>query len=159
VREQTERFVGAFLRPHGLDVACTPILAGALERAARETVTTPTRESIATKALRAIALPVALLVKAFGQDSPLRAKRRGMKKGYPKTTRAARETAKGIAKGQAALASGADKLTRTMVKRTSKTAVRARKSVGAVMRWPYARAMRLLRQARYGVATRILGRR
>ena len=37
VREQTERFVAAFLRPHGLDVACTPLLASAIERAARDT--------------------------------------------------------------------------------------------------------------------------
>jgi hypothetical protein len=49
VREQTAHFVGTFLRPHGLDVACTPIIAGALERAARETITSPARESIGTK--------------------------------------------------------------------------------------------------------------
>jgi hypothetical protein len=159
VREQTERFVGAFLRPHGLDVACTPILAGALERAARETNTTPARESIATRALRGLAIPVALFVKLFGKHSPLRAKRGGIKKAYPKTKRAARETAKDIARSQAVIASRADKLAKTVVKRTSKSAAKARKTAGAALRWPYARAMRLLRQARYGVATRILGRR
>ena len=159
VREQTAHFVGTFLRPHGLDVACTPILAGALERAARETITSPARESIGTKALRGVALPIALLVKLFGKDSPLRAKRSGMKKAYPKTKRAARETAKELDRSQAAIAASADKLAKTVAKRTSKTAVRARRTAGAVVRWPYARAMRLLRLARYGVATRILGRR
>jgi hypothetical protein len=98
-------------------------------------------------------------VTVFGKDSPLRATRRDMKKAYPKTKRAARETVKEIARSQAAVASGADKLARTMARRTSKTATRARKTASAAIRWPYARAMRLLRMARYGVATRILGRR
>ncbi len=64
-----------------------------------------------------------------------------------------------IAKSQAQLASDTDKLARTVARRTSKASARARRTAVSVMRWPYTRAMRLLRLARYGVATRILGRR
>jgi hypothetical protein len=70
-------------------------------------------------------------VKLFGKDSPLRAKGSGMKKAYPKTKRAARETAKELARSQAAIAASADKLAKTVAKRTSKTAVRARRTAGA----------------------------
>jgi hypothetical protein len=59
--------VAAFLRPHGLDVACTPILAGALERAARETPAAAQRESFGTKAFRLYLLPVAVLVNLFSE--------------------------------------------------------------------------------------------
>jgi hypothetical protein len=171
VREQTERFVAAFLRPQGLEVACTPLLASALERAARDTAgNTSKRESIGTRVLRVLATPVALIVMLFSGDSPRRLRRGGLKKAglrqrlrwgklYPQTRRAARETAKEIVKSQALIASGADKLTKTVARRTSKSAARARKTVGAAVRWPYVRFMRLLRLARYGLATRILGRR
>jgi len=159
VREQTERFVAAFLRPHGLEAACTPILATALERAARETTTAPKRESVGTKVLRALATPVAVLVLLFSEGGPLRARRGSLKKAYPKSKRAARETAKDIARSQALIASSANKLAKTTMRQTSKTATRARKTAVGAIRWPYVRFMRLLRLARYGVATRILGRR
>jgi hypothetical protein len=159
VREQTERFVAAFLRPHGLEAACTPILAAALERAAREPAAAATRESVATKVLRGLATPAALVVMLFSEGGPLRASRGTLKKAYPKTRRAARETAKDIARSQALITSSANKLAKTTVRQTSKTAARARKTAVAAIRWPYVRFMRLLRLARYGVATRILGRR
>ena len=158
VREQTDRFVSAFLRPHGLQVACTPILAGAIERAAREAAAVA-RESFASRALRVCATPLAWVVGLFSDGGRLRVKRRALKKAYPKTRRAARETAKDIVRSQALLASSANKLARTTARQTSKTAARVRKTTIAVVRWPYVRFMRLLRLARYGVATRILGRR
>ncbi|HKH71050.1 MAG TPA: hypothetical protein VKA59_06845, partial [Vicinamibacterales bacterium] len=80
VREQTERFVAAFLRPHGLDVACTPLLAGAIERAARETATAPQRESLGTKMFRAFVLPTAVLVQLFGAGGALHIAARSSKK-------------------------------------------------------------------------------
>jgi hypothetical protein len=159
VREQTERFVATFLRPQGLDVACTPILASAFERAARETAASPLRESIGTRVLRVFARPVAGLVALFSEGGSLRTRRGVLKKAVPRTKRAARETAKELARSQARLASGADKVTKNVVRRTSKSAARAHKTAVSVLRWPYARVMRLLRHARYGVATRILGRR
>jgi hypothetical protein len=71
VRAQTERFVAAFLRPHGLDVACTPLLASAIERAARDGSVAPRRESIRTRAFRVIAYPTAVLVSLFSEGGAL----------------------------------------------------------------------------------------
>jgi hypothetical protein len=167
VREQTTRFVAAFLRPHGLDVACTPLLAGAIERAARDATVGPRRESLGTKVCRAWALPVAVLVRSFGEGGPLQitrppSKKKASKKKPSKSMeakRAARVTAKEIARRQARLASKTDKLARSMVRRTAKTAGGMNRAALAALRWPVVRARRLLRLARYGVATRILGRR
>jgi len=80
VRQQTERFVGAFLRPHGLDVACTPLLAGAIERAGRETAAAPQRESLATKMFRAFVFPTAMLVQWFSEGGALHMATRSSKK-------------------------------------------------------------------------------
>jgi len=80
VRQQTERFVGAFLRPHGLDVACTPLLAGAIERAGRETAAAPQRESLATKMFRAFVFPTAMLVQWFSEGGALHMAARSSKK-------------------------------------------------------------------------------
>ena len=163
VRAQTERFVAAFLRPHGPDQACTPRLAGALERAARDTIVAPWRESIGTKAFRVLAFPIAVLAMLFSAGGVLHVRRRPAKKvkssKSANVSRAARATAREIAKSQAQLASDTDKLARTVARGTSKASARARRTAVSVVRWPYTRAMRLLRLARYGVATRILGRR
>jgi hypothetical protein len=160
VREQTERFVSVFLRPHGLQVACTPILAGAIERAARETAAAG-RESIASRALRVCAMPLAWIVGQFSTGRRVRVKGIAKKPTRQNTraARAARETAKEIAKAQARVAASADKLAKNTARRASKSAARGRKTALALLRWPYTRFMRLLRLARYGVATRILGRR
>jgi hypothetical protein len=80
VREQTERFVSTFLRPHGLDVACTPLLAGAIERAARETAAVPRRESLGTKVFRVFVLPTAVVVNLFSAGGALHIARRPSKK-------------------------------------------------------------------------------
>jgi hypothetical protein len=81
VRAQTERFVAAFLRPHGLEVACTPILAGAIERAARETVPAARRGSLLTGVGRVGALPLAWIVRQFSEGGALyRAARPAKKK-------------------------------------------------------------------------------
>jgi len=80
VREQTERFVSTFLRPHGLEVACTPLLAGAIERAARETAAVPRRESLGTKVFRVVVLPTAVVVNLFSEGGALHISRRPSKK-------------------------------------------------------------------------------
>jgi hypothetical protein len=154
VREQTERFVAAFLRPHGLDVACTPLLASAIERAARDTAVAPRRESIATKVLRVCAFPTAVVVMLFGEGGALHVKRRPSKK-----ARSSKKVKSQVAKSQARLASATDKAARSALRQTAKTAGRVPRAAMAIVRWPFVRARRLLRLARYGVATRILGRR
>jgi hypothetical protein len=163
VRAQTERFVLAFLRPYGLDAACTPILASAIERAARDAAATPRREPIGPRALRIGAMPLASLVGLFSEGGAFDTRRR-----RPKTsksskkinaTRAARVAAKAITKSRARLVSGTDRIARTVVHRMVKAAGGARRTAVAGVRWPLVRARRLLRLARYGLATRILGRR
>ncbi len=51
VRERIRAFVASFIRPHGLDRACTPLLADALERLARTKVA-PVRAQAAAVAIR-----------------------------------------------------------------------------------------------------------
>ena len=62
---QTRSFVRAFLRPRGLDVPCTPLLADALERAA-DLPCAPLRESFPTRTLRVAVLPLAVAVACDG---------------------------------------------------------------------------------------------
>jgi hypothetical protein len=71
-RAETQSFVRAFLRPRGLDVPCTPLLADALERAG-EMPCPPLRESVATRALRIALMPIAVLLRVaeFGGGNGL----------------------------------------------------------------------------------------
>jgi hypothetical protein len=71
-RAVTQSFVRSFLRPQGLDVPCTPLLADALERAA-DLPCAPLRESAATRALRLFVLPLAILLRVteFGGGTGL----------------------------------------------------------------------------------------
>lgn len=56
-REQRERFVATFVRPHGLDRAATPIFADAVERIAAEEPLPAAAEPAAAPVLRALLLP------------------------------------------------------------------------------------------------------
>lgn len=61
-RERTARFVASFLRPHGIDTPCTPILADAIEQVGRLDV--PARGTGRTAALVRLALwPIAVASK------------------------------------------------------------------------------------------------
>ncbi|PYR79359.1 MAG: hypothetical protein DMF87_11555 [Acidobacteria bacterium] len=58
-RVQTASFVGRFIRPHGLDAPCTPILADAIEQAAR-LEPRPVVETAGTGLMRIAAWPLAV---------------------------------------------------------------------------------------------------
>jgi hypothetical protein len=60
VRGEIERFVGSFLRPHGTETACTPVLADAIERVAAQA---PAAEPAAgSRLLRAALFPLAAML-------------------------------------------------------------------------------------------------
>jgi hypothetical protein len=61
-RAQTQSFVRSFLRPHGLDVPCTPVLADALERAA-DHPRPPVADTFGARVLRVLLLPLALVLR------------------------------------------------------------------------------------------------
>jgi hypothetical protein len=61
VRAETERFVASFVRPHGLDSACTPILADAIAQAGWKG-SSPERERVAARVLRVPVWPAAVAV-------------------------------------------------------------------------------------------------
>jgi hypothetical protein len=59
VRSETERFVGSFLRPHGLATACTPILVDTIAGAGWTISVPPPRPSVGSRLLRLLMLPIA----------------------------------------------------------------------------------------------------
>jgi hypothetical protein len=61
-RRQIEGFVRAFTRPHGLDVAATPLMVDAIERFAREPAPRPRRPPLYVYPLRAALYPLGGLV-------------------------------------------------------------------------------------------------
>ena len=67
-REQTRAFVGWFLRPHGIDRECTPIVADALERLSAAPVRAPERVGLA-RALSWALRPLATLLARAGSRS------------------------------------------------------------------------------------------
>lgn len=62
--EETERFVRAFLRPHGLATACTPLLADAFQRRA-EQPRPPVRDALSARLMRLALWPLALMLTTF----------------------------------------------------------------------------------------------
>jgi hypothetical protein len=85
-RAQTLRFVRHFLRPHGMETSCTPILVEALERAAAEGSRAVTRDRVADKALRVVIAPLAMSMRAtdrlkgFGVEKTVHIVRRRSRK-------------------------------------------------------------------------------
>jgi hypothetical protein len=67
-------FVKGFVRPHGLDVAATPLLAEAIEDLGRSPARAPERASIGTRLLRSVLYPVAARMKT---DRPVVRRRSG----------------------------------------------------------------------------------
>ena len=75
-REQTERFVGAFLRPYGLRTPATPMLADALERTA-VAGRAEAQETVAIRLTRVAAWPLAVVLKwvSLGENAGTAGKR------------------------------------------------------------------------------------
>ena len=71
-RVRTEAFVGRFLRPHGMETPCTPILGSEIERAAVRGSLSTFRETVATRVLRLVLWPVAWLVRKLHLGEDLR---------------------------------------------------------------------------------------
>lgn len=63
-KEHVRRFVGAFIRPHGLHLPCTPIVADAIEEIARRPRPEPQAATLATHLARLGLLPGAIVVLA-----------------------------------------------------------------------------------------------
>ena len=82
-REETSRFVRWFVRPHGIDQPCTPILADAIERAARLEPLPAARGSLA---LRAALVPIAGLVPLLDGWKPIERRLAPIRK-FPRSLR------------------------------------------------------------------------
>jgi hypothetical protein len=145
VRKQSERFVGGFLRPRGLATPCTPFLADAFESAASRRPA-PRRESIDTKLLRLIVFPLALVVSWAG-DGKKKSKKHEAVDLSTRVARTLRDTRKAVVRPLSRAAEATRSAGRVSWRRVSKG---ARSSRRAVVRWT--------RLARYGFATRVLGR-
>jgi hypothetical protein len=66
--EETSRFVGSFIRPRGLDIACTPLFADAVQQLGEREMQQASRASFAARALRITVWPIALLLHWIGRD-------------------------------------------------------------------------------------------
>jgi len=149
-RAQTQSFVRSFLRPRGLDVPCTPLLADALERAAHLPCA-PVRESIGVTLLRCVVFPFALLLRVaeFGGGSGLLSR-------------------KGISEAWRRLGRNTRSVIRLLVIRPARGVMWVMRRVGALFRralrrgvyWLLItprRALKLFRHVRYHVAVRLRG--
>lgn len=64
-KAETERFVASFVRPHGLDKACTPAVVDTLERAAAAPARPPDVDGLLDRGLRLLLTPVLRLVEIW----------------------------------------------------------------------------------------------
>ena len=149
-RAQTQSFVRSFLRPRGLDVPCTPVLADALERAANLPCP-PLRESIGVRLLRCVVLPFAMLLRLteFGGGSGLLS-RKGTSEAWGRLGRNTRSVIRllVIRPGRAVM---------WVMRRVAALSRRAvRRGVYWLLITPR-RALRLFRHVRYHVAVRLRG--
>jgi hypothetical protein len=144
-REQTARFVGTFIRPHGLDTACTPILADALERATRLSPV-PVRDTAATRAARIAVWPLAIVLgwAAIGE------KGHAVRKAWHSTVRGSRIAVKRGVTRPALLSARLARVTGGKLRRGSRRAAQWTRSVPG-------RLLRRARHARCQLAVRIRG--
>lgn len=63
-KERVRKFVGQFIRPHGLDQPCTPIVANAIEELARRPQPQPLVFTPGMQCVRVLLLPLAVLILA-----------------------------------------------------------------------------------------------
>jgi len=146
VRAQTEQFVRAFLRPRGLDAACTPVLADAIERAA-SVRSVRRRPSIGSRVLRLIVAPLALVVYWTANDTAKRSRKRESATVRTRIAHQLTDIRKRIVRPLTRATTATQTLGRVAIRRLSKGMRSGRRTV---VRW--------IRVARYNVATRVLGR-
>ena len=149
-RAQTQSFVQTFLRPQGLDVPCTPLLADALERAADRPRPAAT-DSVGARALRLVILPLAVLLRmtAFGGGTGLLS-RKGLAEAWGRLGRNARVALKLVVIRPARGVLWVLRRVVAMLRRA------VRRCVYWVLMTPR-RVLRLFRQLRYHVAIRLRG--
>jgi hypothetical protein len=135
VRGETERFVGSFLRPHGMASPCTPILADAITRVGWREATAIPRDPVSSRTLRPLLWPIAVLM--------------WLRTAAAWTSSEAPELA-----GQTDLRRTAHIVWRRISRRGPRVAGTALRGVRRIPR----RVLRNLRLARYYVATVILHR-
>jgi hypothetical protein len=146
IRAQTQQFVRSFLRPDGLDRACTPVLADAFERAARAG-TIPQGTSLATRLLRVIVAPLALVVHEMGAQGGTRSKKAVTGAAHPRPEQERKGVKSREPQRWTRVSMAARSLGRVSIRRISKGARSGRRSI---VRWT--------RLARYNIATRVFGR-
>jgi hypothetical protein len=149
-RAETQSFVRAFLRPRGLDVPCTPLLADALERAA-ELPCVPRRGSFGAFMLRCAVLPCAMVLRVaeFGGGSGLLS-RKGLAEAWRRLGRTTRSVIRLIVIRPARGVMWVIRRVAAMCRRV------VRRGVYWLLITPR-RAVRLFRHVRYHVAVRLRG--
>jgi GNAT superfamily N-acetyltransferase len=149
-RAHTQAFVGTFLRPKGLDVPCTPLLADALERAAAHPGA-PVRDLVGARVLRVAVLPVAVLLRLmeFGEGSGLLS-RKGLGEVWRRLGKNSRTIARFLVVRPLRAGLWIGRRIVAFLRRA------ARRAVYWVLTMPR-RGLRLIRHVRYHVAVRLRG--
>ncbi|MEQ1896009.1 MAG: putative sugar O-methyltransferase [Vicinamibacterales bacterium] len=89
-KAETQRFVASFIRPHGVEKPCTPIVVETLERAAAAPATPPDTDDVLDRGLRLLLRPVTRLIDLWPAPKSKKVPRKGEKPVKPaKTVRAA----------------------------------------------------------------------
>jgi hypothetical protein len=157
-RRETERFVGRFIRPHGLTTPCTPILSTTVEELAAAGPRTPLAETAGTRTLRVLLWPLAVLFAwatswSEKPDSPVA----GVSKSVARMQRSWRKSVTAIARGGVNAARRTTQNAGQSVRRTErsvkKSGARFRKASARVP----ANVMRTLRKTRYRLAMKLRG--
>ena len=149
-RAQTHAFVRSFLRPRGLDVPCTPLLADALERAADQP-RPPARDSLGARMLRVAVLPVAVLLRLmeFGGGNGLLS-RKGLAEAWNRLGHNSRGILRQVVIRPA----------RAVLWGVRRIAALSRRAIRRIVYWVLTtprRGLRLVRHLRYHVAVRLRG--
>ncbi|MGH9347980.1 MAG: hypothetical protein ACRD26_12035 [Vicinamibacterales bacterium] len=158
-RAETDRFVRSFLRPHGLDAPCTPMLADALDALARTGRRAPERDTAGTWLLRAGLFPFIMAVFFAARGDAFRIYlRRGVYEAYFQAARASKILRKRLIVHPARLVRAAA----ASMARRGRLGARRIVGGGAAVRRAALRGgrwtLRSVRQARYHVGMRLRGR-
>jgi hypothetical protein len=158
-RAETERFIGHFLRPHGLETPCTPILADALEQAARTMRHAPVQETVGTRLARVAVWPLAMVVFFFARGDALRVfVRRAFYETVYQIVRTAKILRKRLIVHPGRVVRGGLNAVavqcRAGARRLASVGLLARRAVTRAARW----TLRTARYARYYAVMRLRGR-